>query len=83
MTAIITQLFSYMIEMGVQYGYICTGEAFIFLKIADDPSSVYYYLSIPNRDVDAVERPAPDSGGPDPCFYPARPRRRAAEPVVA
>lgn len=40
-----------MIEMGVQYSYICTGEAFIILKIADDPSSAYY-LSVPNHDVE-------------------------------
>ena len=51
-TAVITQLFSYMIRIGVQYGYICTGEAFIFIKVADDPSTVYYYLSIPNQDVE-------------------------------
>jgi hypothetical protein len=48
-TAIITQIFSYMIQIGVLYGYICTGEAF---KITDDPSTVYYYLSIPNEDVE-------------------------------
>lgn len=52
MTAIITRLSSYMVEMGMQYGYICTGEAFTFLKIADDPSSVYYHPSIPNHDVE-------------------------------
>src|SRR5271156_4192164 len=53
-TAVITQLFSYMIRIGVQYGYICTGEAFVFMKIADDPSTVYYYLSIPNEDMEQV-----------------------------
>ncbi|CAG8047043.1 unnamed protein product [Penicillium nalgiovense] len=26
--AVVTQIFSYMIDSGVQYGYICTGEAF-------------------------------------------------------
>ncbi|KAG0153446.1 hypothetical protein PDIDSM_2098 [Penicillium digitatum] len=26
--AVVTQIFSYMIDIGVQYGYICTGEAF-------------------------------------------------------
>ncbi|PGG95254.1 hypothetical protein GX51_08296 [Blastomyces parvus] len=29
--AVITQLFSYMVAKGVRYGYVCTGEAFIFL----------------------------------------------------
>ncbi|KAL1954121.1 hypothetical protein VTO42DRAFT_1745 [Malbranchea cinnamomea] len=49
--AIITQLFSYMVDCGVQYGYICTGEAFVFLHIPDDPSIVRYYLCVPNLDV--------------------------------
>lgn len=50
-TAVVTQIFSYLVDSGVQYGYICTGEAFVFLHIPDDPSLVYYYLSVPNRDV--------------------------------
>lgn len=44
--AVITQNFSYMVDSGVQYGYICTGEAFIFLHIPEDPTSVYYYLCV-------------------------------------
>jgi hypothetical protein len=35
-----SQLFSYMIGIGVRYGYICNGEAFIFLKITDDMEQV-------------------------------------------
>ncbi|PYH74284.1 uncharacterized protein BO88DRAFT_439789 [Aspergillus vadensis CBS 113365] len=49
--AVITQLFSYMVDVGVQHGYICTGEAFICLRITEDPSVVQYYLLVPNRDV--------------------------------
>ncbi|PWY76749.1 hypothetical protein BO83DRAFT_377226 [Aspergillus eucalypticola CBS 122712] len=49
--AVITQLFSYMVDVGVQHGYICTGEAFICLRITEDPSVVQYYLLLPNRDV--------------------------------
>ncbi|KAJ9634891.1 hypothetical protein H2199_008755 [Coniosporium tulheliwenetii] len=49
--AVITQLFSGMIGKGVQWGYICTGEANIFLHIPDDPAMVYYHLSIPGSDV--------------------------------
>ncbi|GLB09318.1 hypothetical protein AtubIFM57258_005236 [Aspergillus tubingensis] len=49
--AVITQLFSYMVDVGVQHGYICTGETFICLRITDDPSVVQYYLLVPNRDV--------------------------------
>ncbi|KAL4993231.1 hypothetical protein BDV10DRAFT_179484 [Aspergillus recurvatus] len=52
MAAVITQTFSYMINAGLEYGYVCTGEAFIFLRVLhDDPSTVYYYLSVPEEDV--------------------------------
>ncbi|KAK3938277.1 hypothetical protein QBC46DRAFT_365611 [Diplogelasinospora grovesii] len=49
--AVITQLFSYMIGKGIQYGYICTGQAFVFLYIPVDPATVYYHVSVPNQDV--------------------------------
>ncbi|KAJ6149209.1 hypothetical protein N7471_000408 [Penicillium samsonianum] len=50
--AVITQAFAYMINGGLEYGYVCTGEAFIFLPVPhDDPSTVYYYLSVPREDV--------------------------------
>ncbi|KAG5291100.1 hypothetical protein I7I50_01053 [Histoplasma capsulatum G186AR] len=50
--AVITQAFSYMIKAGVEYGYVSTGEAFIFLHFkADEPGTVYYYLSVPGNDV--------------------------------
>ncbi|PWY90674.1 hypothetical protein BO70DRAFT_306788 [Aspergillus heteromorphus CBS 117.55] len=53
--AVITQTFSYMIHAGLEYGYVCTGEAFIFLRVLqDDPSTVYYYLSVPEEDVGPV-----------------------------
>lgn len=52
LAAVITQSFSYMIHGGLEYGYVCTGEAFIFLRVLhDDPSTVYYYLSVPEEDV--------------------------------
>jgi hypothetical protein len=49
--AVITQGFSYMVKAGVEYGEIYTGEATIFLRIPDDPSTVYYSLSVPKGDV--------------------------------
>ncbi|RYP56570.1 hypothetical protein DL771_011749 [Monosporascus sp. 5C6A] len=49
--AVVTQLFSYMIGKGIQYGYVCTGEAFVFLFIPDDPTIVYYSVCVPNLDV--------------------------------
>lgn len=42
--AVITHLFSSMIKTGVQYGYVRTGEALIFLYISDDPSQVEYHV---------------------------------------
>ncbi|OKO92894.1 hypothetical protein PENSUB_12564, partial [Penicillium subrubescens] len=52
--AVVTQIFSYMVDSGVRYGYICTGEAFVFLHIPeDDPTVVQYFLCIPNQDVQA------------------------------
>jgi hypothetical protein len=51
--AVITQGFSYMVKAGVEYGEIYTGEATIFLRIPDDPSIVYYSLSVPKGDVGA------------------------------
>lgn len=50
--AVVTQLFSYMIGRGLRYGYVCTGEAFIFLFIPlDDPTVVYCKTCVPNKDV--------------------------------
>lgn len=42
--AVITHLFSSMIKTGVQYGYVLTAEAIIFLYISDDPSQVEYHV---------------------------------------
>ncbi|CAK7274071.1 hypothetical protein SEPCBS119000_005981 [Sporothrix epigloea] len=50
-TAVVTQLFSCMIDKGIQYGYVCTGQTYIFLYIPDDPSIVYYHVSVPSLDV--------------------------------
>ncbi|UKZ73878.1 hypothetical protein TrVFT333_001532 [Trichoderma virens FT-333] len=50
-TAVVTQLFSYMIGKGLQYGYVCTGQAFVFLHIPDDPSIIYFSLCVPSMDV--------------------------------
>ena len=50
LAAIITQLF-YMIGKSVQYGYLCTGEAFVFLHIPDNPDTVYFSVCLPSLDV--------------------------------
>ncbi|KAI9823200.1 MAG: hypothetical protein M1832_002644 [Thelocarpon impressellum] len=60
--AAITQIFSYMIEGGVQYGYITTGEAIVFLHVpSDDPSTVRYHLVEPRADVEAQIEAYPDN----------------------
>ena len=50
-TIVVTQLFSYIVGKGIQYGYVCIGQAFVFLHIPDDPAIVYYYMCVPNQDV--------------------------------
>ena len=49
--AVVTQLFSYIVGKGIQYGYVCTGECFVFLHILADPSIVYYSVCVPNLDI--------------------------------
>nr|CEG02454.1 unnamed protein product [Fusarium pseudograminearum CS3427] len=50
-TTVVTQLYSYMIGKGIRFGYIDTGEAYVFLHIPDDPSCVYYSVCVPSLDV--------------------------------
>lgn len=40
-----------MISKGIQYSYIYTGQAFIFLHIPDNPTKVYFSVYMPNLDV--------------------------------
>ncbi|KAI1839412.1 hypothetical protein JX266_014377, partial [Neoarthrinium moseri] len=49
--AVVTQLFSYMVGKSLRYGYICTGEVFVFLHIPEGPGTVRYAISVPNMDV--------------------------------
>ncbi|KAG6100933.1 hypothetical protein E4U30_003446 [Claviceps sp. LM220 group G6] len=50
--AVITRLYAAMIEKGVRFGYLDTGEVKVFLRIGQDPSRVEYFLAIPSRDVE-------------------------------
>ncbi|EKG09409.1 hypothetical protein MPH_13560 [Macrophomina phaseolina MS6] len=50
LAAVVTQYFSYIIDKEVQYGYLFTGDAIVFLQIPDDPITVHYYISIPGVD---------------------------------
>ena len=46
--AVTTQTFHYMIENGLEYRYITTGEIFVFLRIlTEDLTTLYYYITVP------------------------------------
>jgi hypothetical protein len=50
----IIRIFTRMVSAGVHHGYICTGEAFVFLHIPiTGPSVLEYYLCVPGQDVTA------------------------------
>lgn len=40
-----------MVNKGIKYGYVCTGQTPIFLHIPDDPSVAYHFVCVPNLDV--------------------------------
>ncbi|KAK2922421.1 hypothetical protein FoTM2_017777 [Fusarium oxysporum f. sp. vasinfectum] len=48
----ITQTYHYMIESGLEYGLLTTGEAIVFLKVDwDEPETLYYHLAEPGPEV--------------------------------
>lgn len=50
--AAITQTYHYMIEGGLEYGILTTGETIVFLKVDwDEPSTLYYHLAEPEPEV--------------------------------
>ncbi|KAK3940944.1 hypothetical protein QBC46DRAFT_363713 [Diplogelasinospora grovesii] len=50
--AAVTQTFDYMIEAGLTYGFLTTGEAIVFLKIDwTHPITLYYHLAEPGPEV--------------------------------
>ncbi|KAH6851045.1 hypothetical protein B0I37DRAFT_429477 [Chaetomium sp. MPI-CAGE-AT-0009] len=55
--AAITQIYHYMIEHGLQYSYLTTSEAFMFLKIDwRNPGNLYFHLAKPRDEVAAHGR---------------------------
>ncbi|KAI1434742.1 hypothetical protein GGR50DRAFT_660596 [Xylaria sp. CBS 124048] len=51
----VTQTFQQMVDFGLAYGLLTTGDAMVFLKIDwDDPQTVYYHFAEPVRDVAAA-----------------------------
>ena len=64
--AVVTQLYSYMLKAGIEFGYISTGEIYLFLQIRrTEPESVYYHLAEPNVNVNI------DRDGDGPLVYSA------------
>ncbi|EXA28898.1 hypothetical protein FOVG_19529 [Fusarium oxysporum f. sp. pisi HDV247] len=50
----ITQTYHYMIESGLEYGLLTTGEAIVFLKVDwNEPETLYYHLAEPGPEVSA------------------------------
>jgi hypothetical protein len=53
-TAALTQTYTYMIENGLEYSKLVTGEADIFLQLKEDePHTLYYHLAEPNIEAEA------------------------------
>lgn len=61
----ITQAYSYVIQIDVAYGCVCTGEATIFLHVPHEPTTVYYFLPVAQGDAGDTTGWARDSDGPN------------------
>ncbi|KAK9234762.1 hypothetical protein V1525DRAFT_391123 [Lipomyces kononenkoae] len=49
----LTQVFDYMVDRGVAYGYLTAGHALVFLHIKQrDLRTLYYHLSVPDEEAD-------------------------------
>ncbi|KJF60363.1 uncharacterized protein CIMG_10489 [Coccidioides immitis RS] len=49
--SVVTQVFDYMIKSGLEYSYLSTGKAFIFLRIEEaDPTTMFYHLIMPDEE---------------------------------
>jgi hypothetical protein len=49
-----TQTYAYMIENGLEYSKLVTGEADVFLQVTEDePHTLYYHLAEPNIEAEA------------------------------
>ncbi|KAH7114572.1 hypothetical protein B0J13DRAFT_630896 [Dactylonectria estremocensis] len=50
----VTQTYHYMIEGGLEYGLLTTGEAIVFLRVDwEEPETLYHYLAEPSPEVAA------------------------------
>ncbi|KAH7364889.1 hypothetical protein BKA65DRAFT_145816 [Rhexocercosporidium sp. MPI-PUGE-AT-0058] len=54
--AALTQTYAYMIENGLEYSKVVTGEADVFLQLKEDePHTLYYHLAEPNIEAEAQD----------------------------
>jgi hypothetical protein len=55
--AALTQTYAYMIENGLEYSKLVTGEADVFLQVTEDePHTLYYHLAEPNIEAEAQSK---------------------------
>ena len=54
-----------MIRAGTEMGVLSTGEADIYLRIAEDPGTLLYHHSVPKRDVGDFTGWNTQSNGPN------------------
>ncbi|KAL9593276.1 MAG: hypothetical protein Q9219_007620 [cf. Caloplaca sp. 3 TL-2023] len=56
-----TQTYQYMLEGGLAYGCLVTGEAILFLHIKkQNPQHLYYHLAVPGEQVGGAENSRPN-----------------------
>ncbi|KAH7378966.1 hypothetical protein BKA64DRAFT_242116 [Cadophora sp. MPI-SDFR-AT-0126] len=54
--AALTQTYTYMIENGLEYSKLVTGEADVFLQVREnEPDTLYYHLAEPNIEAEAQD----------------------------
>ena len=52
--SVLTQTYGYMLENGLEFSQITTGEAYVFLRIKEnEPHTLYYHLAEPNIEAEA------------------------------
>ncbi|KAI9781078.1 MAG: hypothetical protein M1839_006356 [Geoglossum umbratile] len=57
----VTQAFNYMVESGIEFGVLSTGEALVFLHLdLKNPKTVYFHLTEPLLDVAAQKKQFPN-----------------------
>jgi Fungal protein kinase len=52
----LTQTYGYMVDKGLEYSYLTTGEAKVFLQVREaEPHTLYYHLAEPNIEAEAQD----------------------------